>query len=172
MVIAFCRVIFPACSSHMKAFRKPGDKVWTPSDWAWAGGLLNALLPSLLLGVPVVSSPAQKFDADMAYRIMAEMKVRNAFIPPTALRLMKSVAIRARNTISMLRTIGSAGESLGRETYEWARQTLGVTVNEFYGQTECNFVLSSSAAYGVTKAGAIGRAAARSSGRDRQRKRQ
>ncbi|QND16574.1 AMP-binding protein [Rhizobium leguminosarum bv. trifolii] len=148
----------PGMQFAHEGFPRPGDKVWTPSDWAWAGGLLNALLPSLLLGVPVVSSPAQKFDADMAYRIMAEMKVRNAFIPPTALRLMRSVTDPRSKYDLVLRTIGSAGESLGRETYEWARHTLGITVNEFYGQTECNFVLASSAAYGVTKAGAIGRA--------------
>ena len=137
---------------------QPGDKVWTPSDWAWAGGLLNALLPALMLGVPVVSSPAQKFDADMAFRIMAEMKVRNAFIPPTALRLLSAVEQPLEKYALDLRTIGSAGESLGRETYEWAKRTLGLTVNEFYGQTECNFVLSSAANLGVTKAGSIGRA--------------
>jgi acetyl-CoA synthetase len=146
----------PGMQFAHEGFPQPGDKVWTPSDWAWAGGLLNALLPSLLLGVPVVSSPAQKFDADMAYRIMAEMKVRNGFIPPTALRLLKSVTDPRSKYDLVLRTIGSAGESLGRETYEWVRKTLGITVNEFYGQTECNFVLSSSAAYGVSKAGAIG----------------
>jgi acetyl-CoA synthetase len=148
----------PGVQMAQEFLPQQGDKFWTPSDWAWAGGLLNALLPSLLLGVPVVSSPAQKFDADMAYRIMAEMKVRNAFIPPTALRLLKSVKEPRSKYDLVLRTIGSAGESLGRETYEWARRTLGITVNEFYGQTECNFVLSSSAAFGVTKAGAIGRA--------------
>ena len=136
---------------------QPGDRLWTPADWAWAGGLLNALLPGLLLGVPVVSSPAQKFDPDMAYRIMAEMKVRNAFIPPTALRLLKAVE-RPRETYDLdLRTIGCAGEALGRQTYKWAKDVLGLTVNEFYGQTECNFVLSSMAAICVTRAGAIGK---------------
>lgn len=134
-----------------------GDRIWTPSDWAWAGGLLNVLLPALMLGVPVVSSPAQKFDPHMAFRILAEMKVRNAFIPPTALRLLKAVPDpRARYDL-VLRSIGSAGESLGRETYEWVSATLGIVPNEFYGQTECNFVLSSSAELGVTRAGAIGR---------------
>jgi acetyl-CoA synthetase len=147
----------PGMQFAHEGFPQPGDKVWTPSDWAWAGGLLNALLPSLFLGVPVVSSPAQKFDGHMAYRIMAELKVRNAFIPPTALRLLKSVDNpRARYDLQ-LRTIGSAGEMLGRETFEWTRATLGVTVNEFYGQTECNFVLSSSAAFGVSRAGATGK---------------
>ena len=136
---------------------QPDDKMWTPSDWAWAGGLLNALLPSLLLGIPVVSSPAQKFDPDTAFRIMADMKVRNAFIPPTALRLLSAVERPREKYDLCLRTIGSAGESLGRETYEWAKRALGLTVNEFYGQTECNFVLSSSVLFGVSRAGAIGR---------------
>jgi acetyl-CoA synthetase len=136
---------------------QPGDRIWTPSDWAWAGGLLNVLLPSLLLGIPVVSSPAQKFEAEMAFRIMSEMNVRNAFIPPTALRLMKAVT-EPRQTYDLnLRTVTSAGEALGRETFEWAKATLGVTVNELFGQTECNFVLGSAAGLGVSKAGAIGR---------------
>ncbi|WP_377278036.1 AMP-binding protein [Rhizobium sp. R86522] len=137
---------------------QPDDKVWTPSDWAWAGGLLNALLPALMLGVPVVSSPAQKFDPHIAFRIMAEMKVRNAFIPPTALRLLKAVDKPREAHDLVLRSIGSAGESLGRETYEWVKMALGIVPNEFYGQTECNFVLSSAAHLGVSKGGFIGKA--------------
>jgi acetyl-CoA synthetase len=139
---------------------QPGDKFWTPSDWAWAGGLLNCLLPGLMMGVPVVSSPAQKFDPDLAFRIMAETGVRNAFIPPTALRLMMQVDDPPKRYDLKLRSIGSAGESLGREAYEWARRALGLTVNEFYGQTECNIVLGSMASVGVTRAGAIGRVTA------------
>ncbi|AXV16462.1 AMP-dependent synthetase [Neorhizobium sp. SOG26] len=136
---------------------QPDDRIWTPSDWAWAGGLLNVLLPALMLGIPVVSSPAQKFEAEMAFRIMAEMQVRNAFIPPTALRLMKAVADPRRRFDFDLRTVTSAGEALGRETFEWARAALGVTVNELFGQTECNFVLGSSAGLGISRAGAIGK---------------
>jgi acetyl-CoA synthetase len=93
----------------------------------------------------------------MAFRIMAEMEVRNAFIPPTALRLLKAVDNPRVRYDLKLRTIGSAGEALGRETFEWARSTLGVSVNEFFGQTECNFVLSSSEAFGVSRAGATGK---------------
>ncbi|HEV7434580.1 MAG TPA: AMP-binding protein [Pseudorhizobium sp.] len=135
-----------------------GDRIWTPADWAWAGGLLNVLMPSLMLGIPVVSSPAQKFDPHMAFRILSEMQVRNAFIPPTALRLLKQVENPQEIYRLNLRSITSAGEALGRETYEWARQALGVTVNELFGQTECNFVLGSSARLGISRAGAIGRA--------------
>jgi acetyl-CoA synthetase len=113
-----------------------------------------------MMGVPAVCSPAQKFDPALAYRIMAETGVTNAFIPPTALRLMRAVE-NPRETYDLkLRAIGSAGESLGRETYEWARRVLGITVNEFYGQTECNIVLGSMASLGVSRAGAIGRVTA------------
>jgi acetyl-CoA synthetase len=148
----------PGMQFAHEGFPREGDRLWTPSDWAWAGGLLNALLPSLMLGVPVVSSPAQKFDPHLAFRIMAEMRVRNAFIPPTALRLLKSVD-RPRALYDLkLRSIGAAGEALGRETYEWVREALGITVSEFFGQTECNFVISSSAAFGASRGGATGKA--------------
>ena len=150
----------PGVQMAQEFMPKPDDKFWTPSDWAWAGGLLNCLLPSLVMGVPVVCSPAQKFDPHLAFRIMAEMGVRNAFIPPTALRLMMQVDEPLKTYDLKLRTIGSAGESLGREAYQWARRTLGITVNEFYGQTECNIVLGSMARLGVTKPGAIGKVVA------------
>jgi acetyl-CoA synthetase len=149
----------PGFQFHHAFLPQPGDRMWTPADWAWAGGLLNALLPSLLLGVPVVSSPGQKFDPHMAFRILEEMDVRNAFIPPTALRLMKSVDNPRSLYRLNLRTIGSAGESLGRETWEQASEAFGVPVNEFYGQTECNIVLSSAANLGVLKPGSMGKAA-------------
>ncbi len=110
-----------------------------------------------MLGVPVVSSPAQKFDADLAYRIMADLGVTNAFIPPTALRLMAAIDNPRDRYALKLRAIGSAGETLGRETYDWAKRTLGITVNEFYGQTECNIVLGSIVGFGVSRAGAIGK---------------
>lgn len=146
----------PGVQTHHEFLPQPGDRLWTPADWAWAGGLLNVLLPGLLLGVPVVSSPAQKFDPELAFRILDEMDVRNAFIPPTALRIMKTVRDPRRRYALKLRTVGSGGESLGRETYDWAKRELGLTINEFYGQTECNLVLASCQSKGVTKGGAIG----------------
>ncbi|KQV39155.1 MULTISPECIES: AMP-binding protein [unclassified Rhizobium] len=149
----------PGFQFHHADLPQPGDRMWTPADWAWAGGLLNALLPSLLLGVPVVSSPAQKFDPHVAFRILSEMKVRNAFIPPTALRLMQAVENPRASYAFDLRTVGSAGESLGRQTWEASSKALGVPVNEFYGQTECNIVLSSAAHLGVLKPGSMGKAA-------------
>ena len=134
-----------------------GDRFWTPADWAWAGGLLNVLLPSLHFGIPVVAYRASKFDPEEALSLMGEMEVRNAFIPPTALKILRTVA-RPRERFGLkVRSIGSGGEALGREVYEWAHEGLGLTINEFYGQTECNLVLSSCAKIGVSRAGAIGK---------------
>jgi acetyl-CoA synthetase len=147
----------PGFSFTHTPFPQIGDRVWTPSDWAWAGGLLNALLPALYFGVPVVFGPFQRFDPEAALVLMADIGVRNAFLPPTAIRLLRSVDRPRQRFDIKLRTIGSAGESLGREAYEWARVAFGVAVNEFYGQTECNYVLGSSATLGASKAGAIGR---------------
>jgi acetyl-CoA synthetase len=134
------------------------DLFWTPADWAWAGGLLNALFPALSLGVPVVCHASRKFDPEFAFRLLEQQKIRNAFIPPTALRMLRAVKNPASRFKLNWRSVGSAGESLGKETYDWFADEFGFKVNEFYGQTECNAVLGSSAALGVTRSGAIGKA--------------
>jgi acetyl-CoA synthetase len=138
-------------------FPQPGDLFWTPADWAWAGGLLDCLLPSLHYGVPVVARRFDKFDPEDAFALMANAGVRNAFIPPTALRMLRSAPNPRGRFDLKLRSVGSGGEALGAETYEWGRSALGLVINEFYGQTECNLVLSSGAAAGVSKPGAIGK---------------
>jgi acetyl-CoA synthetase len=134
---------------------QPGDRLWTPADWAWAGGLLNVLLPGLHYGVPVVAHRSEKFEPEQAFSLMARTGVRNAFIPPTALRMMRSA--RPPDAGLRLRSVGSGGEALGAETLEWGRAALGLTINEFYGQTECNLVLASCAQIGVSRPGAIGK---------------
>jgi acetyl-CoA synthetase len=87
---------------------------------------------------------------------MARLGVRNTFIPPTALRMLRLA--KCPSTGVRLRSLGSGGEALGAETFEWGKSALGVSINEFYGQTECNLVVSSCAQIGVTKPGAMGKA--------------
>jgi acetyl-CoA synthetase len=138
-------------------FPQAGDRYWTPADWAWAGGLLDVLLPSLHHGVPVIARRFDKFDPEEAFALMASAGVRNAFIPPTALRMMRAVpSPRGRHEFS-LRSVASGGESLGLEALEWGKEAFGLTINEFYGQTECNLVLGSCAQLGMLKPGAIGK---------------
>ena len=138
-------------------FPQAGDRYWTPADWAWAGGLLDMLLPSLHYGVPVVARRFDKFAPDEAFALMAKAKIRNAFIPPTALRMMRAAPSPRGRYDFKLRSVASGGESLGVEALEWGKSAFGLAINEFYGQTECNLVLGSCAQLGMLKAGAIGK---------------
>ncbi|MCT4657327.1 MAG: AMP-binding protein [Cohaesibacter sp.] len=136
---------------------QPGDKIWTPADWAWIGGLLDVLMPALHHGVPVVARRFAKFSGEAALDLIKAQNIQNAFLPPTALKLMRQVEGAESWGIKM-RSVGSGGESLGTELLEWGQRVLGTTINEFYGQTECNMIVSSCSVLDVTKNGAMGRA--------------
>ena len=135
---------------------EPGDLMWTPADWAWMGGLCNIAMPALSLGVPLLAHRMERFDPERALALMARLGVRNAFLPPTALKLMRGAGARAPGLA--LRSVGSGGESLGAELLDWGRAALGLTINEFYGQTECNLVLGNCAAIAPVRPGSTGRA--------------
>ncbi len=137
-------------------FPRPGDRFWTPADWAWIGGLFDVLMPSLYFGVPVVASRAGRFDAGAAIDLMARHEVRNVFMPPTALRLLRQADIKAGRL--GLRSLASGGEKLGDDVIEWGRSTFGLTVNEFYGQTEANLLVGNNATVMPTRSGSMGRA--------------
>ncbi|MCR9123815.1 MAG: acyl-CoA synthetase [Phyllobacteriaceae bacterium] len=147
----------PGVEMHHEFFPQPGDVIWTPADWAWIGGLLDVLLPALFHGVPVVARRFDKFTAEDAFELMARRKVTNAFLPPTALKMMRAACPEAPPPPLALRTVGSGGESLGAELIDWGRRVLGVTINEFYGQTECNLVISSCSALMDAQPGVMGR---------------
>jgi acetyl-CoA synthetase len=147
----------PGVEMPQDLFPQRGDLFWTPADWAWIGGLLDVLLPSLFHGVPVLAHRMVKFDPEFALRLMAKEGVRNAFLPPTALKLLRQVPDAARFG-ARPRSVGSGGETLGVELLDWGREALGVTINEFYGQTECNLVVSSCGALFPARPGWIGRA--------------
>jgi len=147
----------PGVELPQERFPQPGDLFWTPADWAWIGGLLDVLLPSLFHGVPVLAHRMQKFDAEHCFHLMATYGVRNAFLPPTALRMMRGVTNPARFG-HRLRSIGTGGETLGSEMLEWGSRAFGLTLNEFYGQTECNLIVANSAGLFPVKPGSMGRA--------------
>ncbi|MTH99286.1 AMP-dependent synthetase [Roseibium sp. RKSG952] len=136
---------------------QPGDRIWTPADWAWIGGLLDVLMPALYLGVPVVACRFRKFTADAAFQLMQDHGIRNAFLPPTALKMMRQVEAPEKNWSLDLRSVASGGEMLGAELIEWGRRIFGLTINEFYGQTECNMIVSSSAKLMEARPGIMGR---------------
>ncbi|MBB3993705.1 acetyl-CoA synthetase [Sulfitobacter undariae] len=144
----------PGVATSHDHLGQAGDCLWTPADWAWIGGLFDVAMPALALGVPVVAARMAKFDVDECERIITQGDVRNVFFPPTALRMLKAADAR----IGGLRSVASGGEPLGAEMLAWGRTALGVEINEFYGQTECNMVASSCGAQYAARSGCIGKA--------------
>ena len=121
----------------------PADAVfWSPADWAWTGGLMDALLPSLYFGVPIVAFQG-RFSPERALDLMQRHAVTNSFLFPTALKaMMKAVPHpRERCPKLKLRAVMSAGEAVGDAVFAWCREELGLVVNEMFGQTEINYIV-------------------------------
>jgi acetyl-CoA synthetase len=135
---------------------KPGDVMWTPADWAWIGGLFDALFPAWYHGVPVVGHRAKKFEPQAAMQLMADHGVRNVFLPPTALKLMRQAEVKHAGV--KLRSMLTGGESLGAELLDWVRATFGIDAHEVFGQTECNLVVGNNAKLFPIRPGSMGRA--------------
>ncbi|NRB00569.1 MAG: AMP-binding protein [Rhodobacteraceae bacterium] len=145
----------PNVELHHQGFPRAGDVGWTPADWAWIGGLMDLAMPCLYYGVPLISHPIGKFDPDAAYDLIREQGVTVAFLPPTALKIMRQAA--APGPLP-LRSVGSGGESLGGDLLAWAEDILGAPISEFYGQTECNLMIVSAQGAMEIRPGAMGQA--------------
>ncbi len=120
---------------------------WSPADWAWTGGLMDALLPTLYFGRRIVAYQG-RFSPDMAFSLMQGQRVTHTFLFPTALKaMMKAVPEPRRHYRLKLRAVMSAGEAVGDAVFDWCRDALGVPVNEMFGQTEINYVVGNCVSY-------------------------
>jgi acetyl-CoA synthetase len=138
-------------------FPHDDDVFWSPADWAWTGGLMDALLPALYFGKPIVASRA-RFSAEHAFTLMEKYHVTNSFLFPTALKIMmKAVPSPRKHYQLKLRAIMSAGEAVGDTVFNWTQSALGVTVNEMFGQTEANYIVGNSAEKWPARPGSMGR---------------
>lgn len=145
----------PAFGCYYEFAPRPGDLIWTPADWAWMGGLMDVLIPAWYYGMAVLTAE-DDFDPAGSFDLMAEHGVTLAFLPPTALKMMRASGV-SRSDLS-LRAIFTAGEPLGSEMLDWAEQTLGCRINEGYGQTEANLVVGNCASVWPVRPGSMGRA--------------
>jgi len=120
----------------------PADAVfWSPADWAWTGGLMDALLPSLYFAMPIVAFGG-RFSPEGALDLMQRHRVTHSFLFPTAIKAMMKAVPAPRDRYRLkLRAIMSAGEAVGDAVFHWCQQALGVTVNEMFGQTEINYIV-------------------------------
>jgi acetyl-CoA synthetase len=137
---------------------QPGDVMWSPADWSWLAGLMDVLMPAWFCGLPVLTYRNPTFDAEEAFRLMGKHRVTVSLLTPTMLRRLGQVSDPVQRFGLRLRAVASGGESVGRETLEWADRTLRVRVNEVYGQTECNLVLGNCWQVLTPKPGSLGRA--------------
>jgi acetyl-CoA synthetase len=89
---------------------------------------------------------------------MSKYKVTSTFLFPTALKLMMKAFPEPKKRFDFaLRSLMSAGESVGTTVLEWAKEGLGVTINEMFGQTEINYVVGNCNVAWPVKPGSIGR---------------
>lgn len=138
-------------------FPQPDDLFWSPADWAWTGGLMDALLPTLYFGRPILGYRG-RFDPERALALIAKYRVRNSFLFPTALKMMMKAVPQPRPRFEFaLRSVMSAGEAVGSTVFAWAREALGVTINEMFGQTEMNYIVGNSHTLWPAKPGSMGR---------------
>lgn len=134
---------------------------WSPADWAWTGGLMDALLPTLYFGRPIVAHK-DRFSAQTALELMQRCGVTHTFLFPTALKaLMKAypggAAGSVRQTFGLrLHAIMSAGEAVGDAVFGYCQAQLGVTVNEMFGQTEINYIVGNATRFYPAKPGSMG----------------
>jgi acetyl-CoA synthetase len=120
---------------------------WSPADWAWTGGLMDALLPTLCFGRSIVAFQG-RFAPERAFELMQRHRVTHSFLFPTALKaMMKAVPEPATRYRLRLRAVMSAGEAVGDAVFHWCRDRLGVTVNEMFGQTEINYIVGNCGSY-------------------------
>ena len=139
-------------------FPQADDLFWTPADWAWTGGLVDALLPAWYYGQPILAYDGGKFDPEKTCHLLDKYRVRNGFVPPTALKMLRQVPnLNQRYTINF-RSIMSAGEAMGAELYHWGKETLGIEINEMWGQTEFNYIAGSCSAIMTPRPGSMGKA--------------
>jgi acetyl-CoA synthetase len=138
-------------------FPQPGDVFWSPADWAWTGGLMDALLPTLYFGFPIVGARG-RFAPERAFELMERYRVTSTFLFPTALKMMMKSVPEPRAWYRLaLRSMMSAGEAVGGAVFAWTKEALGITVNEMFGQTEMNYIVGNSHTRWPARAGSMGR---------------
>lgn len=132
---------------------------WSPADWAWTGGLMDALLPTLYFGRPIVAFNG-RFSPELPFTLMQQHRVTHTFLFPTALKAMMKAYPKPRQQFDVkLLAIMSAGEAVGDAVFAYCQEQLGVTVNEMFGQTEINYIVGNCAMAGgwPAKPGSMGR---------------
>ena len=150
------------CSQNWFGFdgleNRASDAVfWSPADWAWTGGLMDALLPTLYFGRPIVAFNG-RFSPELAFSLMEQQGVTHTFLFPTALKAMMKAFPQPRERFTLkLQGLMSAGEAVGDAVFAYCQEQLGVTANEMFGQTEINYVVGNCSKFWPARPGSMGK---------------
>lgn len=136
---------------------RPGAVFWTPSDWAWSGGLYDLCFPAWQHGHTVVSTN-RRFAAEWAFEFMARHRVTHSFLTATALKRLAEVSNPRDKWDLAMRVVCTSGESLPSEVLRWCEEEFGIVCNELYGLTEFTDMIGCCKQLFPTKPGSMGRA--------------
>jgi len=138
-------------------FPKHGDVFWSPADWAQADGLMNALLPALYFGHPIVGTRGP-FSPERAFDLLQRYQITNACLASTELKALMQCSPNAREHYKLaLRAVMSTGERLDEAARAWCETALGLAPNEMFGQAETNYVIGDSGKRWPARPGSMGR---------------
>jgi acetyl-CoA synthetase len=128
---------------------------YTPADWGWGGGLIDLVTAALYNGQPVLGFNRGPFEPAEQLELLEKYQVTHTFMPPTALNMLRDVDDSDYDL--SLEVVVAGGEALSTAAHEWATER-DIVINEFYGQTEANFLVANCEALWGSKSGSMGRA--------------
>jgi acetyl-CoA synthetase len=126
----------------------PGDVWWCTADIGWVTGhsyivygpLANGATSLMFEGVPTYP------DAGRFWAVVEKHRVTQFYTAPTAIRALmrEGEEIVARHDLSSIKLLGSVGEPINPEVWEWYRNNVGhgrVPVVDTWWQTETGGIL-------------------------------
>ena len=129
---------------------EPGDVYWCTADIGWITGhsyilygpLLNGATSIMFEGIPTYPNPGRFWD------IVDKFGVNQFYTAPTAIRALAKESIAHVNKYSLksLKVIGSVGEPINEEAWQWYHKNIGketCPVVDTWWQTETGGILIS-----------------------------
>lgn len=130
--------------------------LYTPADWAWVGGLYDVLLPAWHYGLPAVGYRSDGFDPEMTFELIERYGVTYPLLTPTMLKMMSQVDPPG-DAVEHVTAVGTGGEPVPSELHDWVTDTFDAPLNEVYGQTEANLVVSNCSQWFEPEPGSMGK---------------
>ena len=130
--------------------------LYTPADWAWVGGLYDVLLPAWHYGVPAVGYRSEEFDPEATFELIERYGVTYPLLTPTMLKTMAQ-ADPSEYDFGHVVAIATGGEPVPSELHDWVAGVFDAPLNELYGQTEANLVVSNCSQWFDPEPGSMGK---------------